>query len=354
MPRIRLIVLLTAALAALALSACGGDDDGGGDNGEDPQEVLERTFGNDQAVESGTFDISFGLDAEGDQGGSLEASLGGPFQSRDGDVPSFDIEGELNADTPIQDFDFAGGLVSTGQGAFVEYEDTAYQVPQEAFDRFAQRFIQLQQQGEKQTGGDTGNFLKSVGVDPTGWLTNLENEGTEDVEGTETIHISGDADVAQLTEDLQKLAENAGEAAQQVSPEQLSQLEEVIKEARFDIYSGADDDILRKLGASFELEPPEGTPGATGTVTLDFELTLGQINEPQEIEAPSGAEPLDNLLQQLGAGASALEGILGAGSSLPQAGGEPAAPEAGATDAYLECLQTAQGAAATQACAELL
>jgi hypothetical protein len=353
LPRTRLFALPVAALLALSVAACGGDDGGGGDNGEDPLEVLERTFNNDQDVKSGTFEVSIDLDAEGDTGGNVEADLGGPFQSQEGDVPSFDIDGSLTAETPIQDFDFAGGLISTGQAAYVSYEDTPYQVPQEAFDTFAQRFIQLQQQNQEQTGGDAGNFLKSLGVDPTTWLTGLENEGTEDVEGVEAIHVSGDADVPKLVADLQTLAENAGSAAEQVDPSQLSQLEEVVQEAHFDIYSGADDDILRKIEASLELEAPEGTPGATGTITVDFALTLGEINEPQEIAAPDGAEPLDNLLQQFGADSSVLEGILG-GSSLPQAGGEPAAPDAGATDAYLQCLQTAQGAAATQACAELL
>ena len=354
MSRTRLLALPIAALLALSVAACGGDDDGGGDNGEDPQAVLEATFNNDADVQSGTFNVSINLDAEGDQGGNVETSIGGPFQSEEGDVPSFDVEGSLKAETPIQDFDVSGGLISTGQAAYVSYQDTAYQVPQDGFDAFAQRFIQLQQQNEKQTGGDAGNFLKSLGVDPTTWLSNLENEGTEDVEGAETIHISGEADVPKLVADLQTLAENAGPSAEQVSPEQLSQLEGIVKEAQFDIYSGVDDDILRKIEASLELEAPEGTPGASGTIAVDFELTLGEINEPQEIAAPGDAQPLDALLQEFGADSSVLEGILGGASALPEAGGEPAAPDAGAADAYLECLQTAQGAAATQACAELL
>jgi hypothetical protein len=351
--RTRLLALLIAALVALSVAACGGDDEGG-DNGEDPQAVLERTFNNETDVQSGTFEVSIDLNAEGDQGGDVKTSLGGPFQSKEGDIPLFDIEGSVEAEAAGEEIDFAGGLISTGQAAYVSYQDKAYQVPQEGFDTFAQRFLQLQQQNEQQTGGDTGNFLKSLGIDPTAWLSGLENEGTEDVEGAETIHVSGEADVPKLVDDLQKLSENAGPAAEQVDPAQLSQLEGIVEEARFDVFSGTDDDILRRIEASLVLEPPPGTPGATGTVTVDFSLTLGEINEPQTIEAPDAAEPLDALLQELGAGSAVLEGILGGASSLPQAGGEPTAPGGDATDAYLECLQTAQGAAATQACAELL
>ena len=348
MPRIRLLALLVAALVALSLAACGGDDDSG--NGEDPQEVLDATFNNAEEVKSGTFDVSINLESEGDEGGDVETTLSGPFQSREGDIPSFDIEGSLKADTAIQDFDFAGGLVSTGQAAYVSYQDKAYQVPQEAFDTFAQRFLQLQQQNKGSQ--DQGNFLKSLGIDPSGWLTNLENEGTEDVEGTETIHVSGDADIPKLVEDLKALAEK-NPTASQVDPNQLSQLAEVVKEARFDVYSGTEDNVLRRIDASLEIEAPEGTPGASGAVSVDFSLALGEINEPQTISPPDGAEPLENLLQQFGLDSSAIEGALG-GSALPQAGGAPTAPGAGAADAYLQCLQTAQGAAETQACAELL
>src|SRR3990170_4003667 len=103
--RTRLLALPVAALVSFSLAACGGDD-GGEDNGEDPQAVLERVFNNDEEVQSGTFELSFNVDAEGDQSGSLETSLGGPFQSREGDLPAFDIEGSAKAETPGQDFDF--------------------------------------------------------------------------------------------------------------------------------------------------------------------------------------------------------------------------------------------------------
>ena len=60
----------------------------------------------------------------------------------------------------------------------------------------------------------------SLGIDPTNWLTDLANEGNEDVEGTETIHISGTADVPKLVEDIKQIAETAPQAAGQVTPEQ--------------------------------------------------------------------------------------------------------------------------------------
>ncbi len=52
---------LLALVAALTIAACGGDS--GGD--EDPQEVLEATFSNDEEIDSGVLDVSFDLTAEG-------------------------------------------------------------------------------------------------------------------------------------------------------------------------------------------------------------------------------------------------------------------------------------------------
>ncbi len=353
MHRTRLLALPAAALIAVSLAACGGGDDGGGSSGEDPQAVLDATFNNSQDVKSGAFDLSFKIESSGDQGGNVDASLSGPFQSNEGDIPSFDLDGSFKVDSSIQDVDVDGGLTSTGQAAYVTYQDKAYQVPQDAFDSFAQRFLQLQQQTKQQGGGDQSNFLKALGIDPSNWLSDLQNEGTEDVEGADTVHISGDADVQKLVEDLKTVAAKGGAAAQGIDPSQLDQLQDVVKSAHFDIYSGTDDHLLRRISASIDIDAPAGTPGAGGEVSVDFSLTLSDLNEPQDISAPDGAVPLQDLLQQFGLDASALQGALG-GSSLPQAGGSPAAPGAGATDAYLQCLQTAQGAAQTQACAALL
>ena len=161
-----------------------------------------------------------------------------------------------------------------GAGAFVSFQDTDYEVPQELFDQFSTTYQQLQQQSQSQ--GDQGNLLQSLGIDPTNWLTDLSNEGTEDVEGTETVHISGQADVPKLVEDIKKIAQNAPKLGQRVTPQQLGQLDQltaIIKSAEFDIFSGASDNLLRKIDANLELTPPAGTAGAPDSVTLEVSLT---------------------------------------------------------------------------------
>jgi hypothetical protein len=346
-------VLAAALFAAVALAACGG---GGGGNNEDPQQVLDETFSNDESISSGAFQLDASIDASGgDQGGSIEAKLGGPFQSEEGKVPSFDIDADVKAEGASQGtFSFTGGLTSTGDKAYVNFQDTEYEVPQELFDQFATSYTRLQSQNQDKQGN---NLLGSLGIDPSNWLTDLSNEGTEDVEGTEAIHISGTADTPKLIEDLKTIAQNAGSAAPQVNAQQLDQLTSIIKSADFDIFTGADDKLLRRIEANVELSPP-AISGAPSSVDLNFSITFSDVNQPQTISPPSGAQPLSDLLQQFGINPNqlggALRGVLGKAGALPQSGGSTTAPSNDTSQAYLQCLQQAVGQDAVQQCAQLL
>jgi hypothetical protein len=354
-----LIALALAVLAATALAACGGDDSGAD---EDPQQVLDATFSNDQAVNSGVFDVSLDVTAEGGTDpGSFKISFGGPFQGAEGEFPQFDVDGEVDLDSESQDFAGEAGLTAAGDKAFVSFQGSDYEIPQDVFGQFTSAFLQLQRQSEQQSQGQ-GNFLASLGVDPSNWLTDLSNEGTEDVEGTETVHISGQADIPRLVEELRTLVENSPQGGQ-LTPQQLSQLDQlsdVIETADFDIYTGADDDILRRLDAKIAVKPTPGE-GSPESAELNFSITLSEVNEPQEIAAPANSQPLAQLFQQFGVDPSSLGqlgSILGAsagdGLDTPQAGGSPTPPSNDASQAYLECLQAAQDAAALQECATLL
>jgi hypothetical protein len=351
--RMRTLIALTIALiAALVIAACGG----GGGNDEDPQQVLTETFSNDQSITSGAFTLDLKVSSEGGtDSGSFEAKLGGPFQGQDGKFPQFDVDADVKLDSNTQNFSGSGGLTSTGDKAYVNFQGTDYEVPQELFDQFTSTFTQLQSQSQA---NQSNGLLESLGIDPTNWLTDLQNDGTEDVEGTKTIHVSGSADVPKMIEDLKTIADKAGSAAGNVDSSQFDQLSGLVKSADIDVFSGEDDRLLRKLEAKLELQPPAGTAGAPDSVTVELELTLSDVNQPQTIEAPADAQPLAPLLQQLGIDpsllGSALRGGLGSGGALPQAGGSPTPPSNSASSAYLDCLAKAKGQAALQQCASLL
>jgi hypothetical protein len=351
--RIRAAIGIALALvSALLIAACGG-----GSNDEDPQQVLHQTFSNPTSIRSGLFDLDVRVETSGgESAGGLEAKLGGRFQSRGPDqFPLFDFDVSLRGEGGSQSFSGAGGLTSTGDRAFIKFQGTEYAVPQALYDQFVATYAQLQSQSQSSQG--TG-LLQALGIDPAKWLSDLKNEGTEDVQGTKTIHITGEANVPQLVDDLKKIAQRAGSAAGSIDPAEFDRLEDTIQSGEIDVNSGEDDKLLRRLQLDFELKPPEGTPGAPDSVDFFFQLNLADLNRPQDIQAPANSQPLQTLLDRygidLGRLGNALRGGLGTSGALPESGGSTAAPSQSATQRYQDCLQQASGVAELQQCASLL
>lgn len=346
-----LAALALALACALLVAACGG-----GGNNEDPKQVLSETFSNPTPIQSGTFDLDLKIETNGGSNpGTIEAKLGGKFQSRpNGQFPLFDFDVSVHADSGDQSLSGSGGLTSTGNAAFVKFQGTEYRVPQQLYDEFVTTYTQLQGQN---SGQGTG-LLQRLNIDLANWLTDLNNEGTDDVEGQQTIHVSGKANVPQIVTDLKTIAERAGSAVGNVNLAQLNQLNDVIQSGDVDVYSGQTDKLLRRLQLHFELKPPPGTPGAPDSLTLDFQLNFADVNKPQTVQAPANAQPLQNLLGpngiNLGNLGGALRGGLGTSGALPESGGSTTAPSTSAAQAYEQCLSQASGQAALQRCASLL
>jgi hypothetical protein len=352
--RIRVSVALALALAsALLIAACGG-----GGNNEDPQHVLTETFSNPTSIKSGNFDLDVKIETSGgDSPGRLEVKLGGSFQSPgSGQFPEFDFDLSYHGDSGSQTSSGSGGLTATGDRAFINIQGTEYAVPQQLYDAFTSTYAQLQSQSGS---GQQKGLLQRLGINLVGWLTDLKNEGTEDVEGQKTIHISGKANVPQIVDDLKTIAKEAGTPVGKINIAQLDQLNNIVQSGDVDVNSGESDKLLRRLSVSFDLKPPPGTPGAPDSLTFELELNLADVNKPQTIQAPANAQPLTaEVLRRLGINPSVLggglRGGLGTGGALPESGGPTAPPSASATQAYQQCLSQATGVAALQRCANLL
>jgi len=357
-----------AAVCALALpipaviAGCGGDDS----SSEDPQTVLDETFNNDTQVTSGDLSLTASVSADGDQGGSFEASLSGPFQGDPSDenaVPQLDWTASLSGEGAGQSLDFSGGLVVTGDNAYVEYNDQAYEV---GTKEFATLRDQMEQQAQASGTDSQGTFqeqcttaIEQAGgdasacdIDFESWLTNLTNDGTEDVGGTETIHISGDADVQKMLTDIGTLAASIpGADTEGIDPSQLSAVSGAITEASVDVYSGADDHVLRKVDANLTIDPSQIAPESAvpvSNIQISFSVEIDGLNEEQTIEAPSSAKPIDELLSDVGIDPSTLGGLGATG--LGSSGGSGS----GSGNSFEQCIQQASTPDEINACASQL
>jgi hypothetical protein len=352
--RTRIATFALILVLPVTLAACGGGGGGGGT--EDPQQVLDQTFSNSTRVTSAHINISLNGSVEGSQSGSFDASIDGAFQGDPNDesaFPEFDLAAKLSGSASGQSLSFDGSLVATKDNAYVVYQDQAYEVGTATFQQFAQAYAAQAKQAQGTNGPSAGSILSQFGVDPKSWLTNLSNEGDADVEGTNTVHIHGDADVGKLVADLGKIAQQApGSTAQNLTPAQLDQLKSAVKSASIDIYSGKDDHLLRKLSVSLDIAPPSGSVSG---VKVEFSITLSDVNQPQTVTAPTGAKPIADLLSQLGIPLSGLGGsIPGLPGSTGGSGGAGRTGGGGPSAAYLNCIQSAQSAADVNKCAQQL
>jgi hypothetical protein len=336
-----LLVGLCLAIAAAGLVACGG----GGGNNEDPQQVLNETFSGGKDYSSGNLDLSFKLDATGSQEGKFDATIKGPFQNSPGGFPQFDLTADINVEGSGQNFGFTGALISTGDKAFVNFQDTDYQVDSATFGNFKSLFLNLQQQNQKQT---------SPGLDTSKFFTNLSNDGTEDVNGTKSIHISGDVDVSKFIDTIK----SSGATKSLPGQAQLEQLQNSVKTASFDVFSSEDSKQLQKIDFNLEFEPPATSGGGGETIDVEFSLGFSDLGQPQTISAPANAQPLSALLNKYGINLGSLGQALQSAAPSSNGGGTgtgatatPTPPSSGQSSAYLDCLSKARGQAAIQACA---
>jgi hypothetical protein len=355
----RIVLFVLALLVPAVLAACGSSgNSSSSSSSEDPQKVLDETFNNDQQVNSGNLALNVSVEATGTQSGNLTASLDGPFQSDANDktaFPQLDLTAKVSGSGGGQNVDFQGGVTATSDAAFITYNDQAYAVPDSTFQQFKAAYEQQAQSTQGSGSQNASSLFDQLGIDPSTWLTNVTNEGTTDVNGESTIHISGDADVQQILTDLSKAVQNVpGAAAQGIDPSQFSQASQFIKDAHIDIYSGADDHILRKLDISLDIAPPPSAASGITDLKIDFSVGVSDVNSPQTITAPTDTKPLSDLQQQLG-GVGILGGLGGTSgtSTTPSTGGASSA----AQKKFQQCVIKAQAsgnAAAANKCLALL
>jgi hypothetical protein len=371
------VFFLFAALTALAtaFAACG---DSGGSSSANPQTVVDNATL--QGIESGDIDLSLGVDVQGEGGGNIDVSLSGPFQSQSGgeQFPQLDLTAKANGSIGGDDVDFEGGLVLLSDRAFVNYQGTDYEVDPTTFSFVKSAIQQAQQQNNAQSQiPDVTACQDAVSRLQVGdFVDNLTNEGTTDVGGASTTHVSGDLNVGGAIDAFVNLSEDPACAAQLGSAGPLpseselnaakGQVESALKTAHVDVYVG-DDDIVRRISAQLTIEPPKGSSdNGPESIDLNFDLTIDGVNEEQTIEAPEGAKPLNDLFMKLGvnpislldaaqggAGAPGLGDLLG-GLGGTSGGSGSGSSGGGSQQAYLKCLQGATTPVDLQNCAKLL
>jgi hypothetical protein len=337
---LRIPLLALMALAVLALAACGSSG-GGSDAGTD--KLLNDTFGKAETVESGRLKLGIDVRAAGIAGlpSPLTVRLGGPFERTEGKgTPKFDFDVTL----ATKDGRFTIGIVSTGAGGWVKLGSSAFTRPPDQFKKLAP--------GATGSKGGTPE-LGTLGVDPRGWIRNVQNEGVETLDGEKVIHLSADVDLNGLVKDLDKLLSSTGGTGLNaiaglpagIGGDAQGAVAKAVQSAGVDIWTGEQDHQLRRITIKLDVDTPTQKDG---TVALD--LAVAGLNKPQEISPPDDPRPLSELTAALA--------VLGQqrAQQATSGGAAPAGPgTGGSSQTYDECVQAAaDDLAKAQACASLL
>jgi hypothetical protein len=368
-------LLLPLLLVALALASCGGGDD----TGDDVEGLINSAFSQEMQSADLKFDAEVQLEGSDMFDRPLRIQASGPFRTNRGMLPSVDLEVELGTDGGGQTV--TTGFLSTGDRAFVKFQDVYYEEPASEVRRANRTFARNQRRHSS---------LRALGLDPRSWLLLAEDKGDEEVAGVPTRHLSGTLDVVTLLTDLNRFVSRSGSALggatgpplpEPISSEDILRMSEVVEDSNLEVYVGKRDRIVRRVSGRIEFDVPgerrdefNGLEGGS----IQFSVEFRDVNGSQEIEAPRKARPLVKLTRSLG-GLDALIDLAGGedaptddgdlGGSEPNVtppngdSGTETSPDDSATDPeeeafreYAKCLDEArpEDTEALQNCAELL
>jgi hypothetical protein len=342
-------LLPSLVLVALALASCSG----GGEE-TDAEALLDRAFNTELRSADAKLEAEVDLEGSPLLDRPLRVQAAGPFRLNDGKLPSVDVELEVGTVGAGQTI--TTGFLSTGDRAFLKFQDVYYEQPRSEVRRANRALARLK--GRRSAFG-------ALGLNPRSWLSEVRDEGQEEVAGVETRHLSGTLDVEALVLDVNRFLRRSRGAIAGATGErppdpftraEAREIAEVGKDPTFDVYVGERDHLVRRISGRIELDVPPDSHGIEGG-TIQFSVELSDVNGDQEIEPPAKARPMSKLTRSLGGG---LVPWLGGGPQAPRggnpSGGDGAAPEAERFRDYAECLDEArpEDTEALQRCAELL
>jgi len=345
-----LLFLLTAALASLAVAACGGGDDETATASSDANQLLRDTL-TKGSPESGRLHLALRMDSggAGAVAGPVSATLDGPFQSTEaGRLPKFKMDAALN----VARRNIKAGATSTGDQGFLSFQGQEYAVSDQVFKQFKAAYEQAQKQAK--ANGAKGS-LATLGIDPGKWLKNPRNEGEAKVGDTDTIKVTGDVDVNLMLDDLAKATSQARALGlqgfqnlpSQLTPEQRKEAAKEIKNLSTEFFIGKNDSLLRRMHVIVGTQNPQ----TKNTANIDFDLSFTDVNQDQDIKAPSNTKPFQDLLVQLQQLARQTSG----GSSASGGATGTVAPSREALQKYTDCVrQAGTDTSKAQKCAEVL
>jgi hypothetical protein len=258
-------------LLAALVAGCGGGR---------AHQVLSDTAGNLGKLRSGDLTLRLVLSPREGTKGRVGFELHGPFALRAGSLPVAKI-----AYTQIAGARQATAtFISTGTKAFAEVNGKAYELPASSTNALRQAA----------GGSGSSNTFGQLRID--NWVKDPVVTDGGQVGGSPTMDVSGTLDVVAAANGLLDLLRQLGRSAPTIEGDQAKQLENAVKSSSFELWSGRDDHLLRRLQleAELSLDVPQSLRRVLGNVVgakIDFELAVSNPNKPVSVAPPTNPLP---------------------------------------------------------------
>ncbi|MEY2442989.1 MAG: hypothetical protein QOJ46_2415 [bacterium] len=287
------LVLACAAVSSGLLAACGTADDKSSDPGA--ASTLAQTFDATSSLHNARLTASFLLEPEG------MVALGGPISFRGSGPVAAGAKGEL----PRFDLAVTGSLarhalraraISTGKRGFLEIGGRSYKLDKDVLGLL---------RSVLGAGAARGGAIATLGLNPQAWVKDPQTAGHETIGGVDTNRTSGTIDVGALLADVSRLLAGGGLDGL-LTPQLRKQIEGAVTATKVDVWSGAQDKILRQLAVVVDFAFKKGTSPLAGLDggKLTLRVLLDRVNATTvDPVAPKHARPLSELLSHDGLGA---------------------------------------------------
>jgi hypothetical protein len=294
-PHKTFIAVVSVLLVAL-LAGCGGDDSSSGDNpaadkgaGANSAEVkklIRQTFGPNDKATSGNISAIVDIDVKGHPRyrEPIQVSLVGPFSDAGGQP-----EGMLDVSLGLRGGILGGDMYLKGDKAFIGLGSTAYEIPAS---------IATPLRGPLSKGDNTLDQILGVfSINPDRWAKNPRIVGNERVAGIDTIHGTAEINTKNLFLDLATLAKRLTSLRitditglpRAVDARDRAALARSVKTATGDVYTGADDHVLRRAKLNVLLRPSAKDRKLLKftSIKVAANLDITDVGSPQKINVPS-------------------------------------------------------------------
>ncbi|MFP5364863.1 MAG: hypothetical protein ACLGI5_19260 [Thermoleophilia bacterium] len=291
-------------LLVIALVGCGGGSDSDdassaaksrAANSPEVKKLLRQTFGPNPNATSGKLSGTVDLEVEGAPRyrEPVQVTLSGPF-SQSGNSPA---EANLSVGLRLRGGAIGGELVLIDDRVLIGLGSSAYTIPPSIAAPIRRPL--------SNTSNGLGSVMRVFGVDPRRWAKNPRIVGNEKVAGEDTIRGTAEIDTNRFFLDVARLArvltslritEIVG-LPREVDRADRVALSRSVKRATGNVWTGAEDKVLRKATFDMLLEPSARDRRRLGFSSLSVkgELNVTEVGEPQEIESPRIAGTFDDL-----------------------------------------------------------